>query len=192
MVKVLSPRGVAVVPNQPAGTDNVYVADLGNNRIQVFVNTPPVPPDTTPPAAPNLVSPADASSTNDNTPKMDWSDVTDPSTPVTYDLLVDDNSDFASPVISQNGLSASIFTPSFANPLPDGLYYWKVRAKDSVPNVGAFSSTFTFTVDTRYPPPPGADCIDRSGISAAHTFIAKWGSSWYWYRPIYKLGGYSN
>ena len=173
--QVLSPRGVAALPDQPGGdnTDTVYVAEHGNSRISVFINSPP---DTTPPGAPTLTSPADTSSTNDNTPTLDWSNVIDPSTPVTYELLVDDNSDFATPVISQNSLTVSIYTPPFASPLADGLYYWKVRAKDGVPNVGPFSSTSTFTVDTSTPP-PAADCIDRSGISAAHTFITKWGSS---------------
>ena len=42
--KVLNPRGIAVDPDPT--TDSVYVADTGNNRIQVFVNTPP---DATPP-----------------------------------------------------------------------------------------------------------------------------------------------
>ena len=41
--QVLTPRGIAVLPDQPGGdnTDTIYVAEHGNSRIQVFVNTPP-------------------------------------------------------------------------------------------------------------------------------------------------------
>ena len=43
--QVLSPRGVAVGPDQPGGdnTDTIYVAEHGNSRIQVLSNTPQAP-----------------------------------------------------------------------------------------------------------------------------------------------------
>ncbi|HEY1248222.1 MAG TPA: hypothetical protein VGE97_04475, partial [Nitrososphaera sp.] len=171
---VLTPRGIAVVPDQPGGdnTDTVYVAEHGNARISVFVNTPPAPPDTTPPPAPTLQSPTDAYIIADTTPTLDWDDVVDPSTPITYELLVDDNSDFSSPLISQSGLTTSEY--SISTPLADGLYSWTVRATDGANNIGGFSFTFQFFVDSS---PGPADCIDRSGVPAAHTFITKWGSA---------------
>jgi len=42
--------------------------------------------DITPPLPPTLVWPTDGENINDNTPNLDWNPVTDPSTPVTYDL----------------------------------------------------------------------------------------------------------
>jgi hypothetical protein len=105
--------------------------------------------DTTAPPAPALLSPADGAFTNDNTPTFDWSDVTDPSIPVAYELIVDNNSDFSSPEIflkSENALPVSTFTPS--SPLPDSTYSWKVRARDGASNLGDFSSPFSFVIDT--------------------------------------------
>ena len=139
-------------------TDTVYVADLGNNRISVFVNTEPAPTDTTPPPTPTLQSPTNGYTIADNTPTLDWSDVTDPSTPVTYDLFVDDNSDFSSPITSQTGLTSSEFTMGPLH-LADGLYYWTVKAKDGAGNPGISTTTLQFTIDTS---PAPAVCLDRN------------------------------
>ena len=52
------------------------------------------------PSTPNLVSPADNSTTGDNTPAFDWSDSTDPAganDTITYRIQVDNNCDFSSP-----------------------------------------------------------------------------------------------
>ena len=117
------------------------------NSVQVFSL------DTTPPPAPTLLLPANGSLTNDNTPTFDWSDITtDPSTPITYNLQVNDSSDQT----ALSGISAagsSTFTPF--NSLPDGQYTWHVRAADNsggggwdTGNKGPFSSIFSFTVDT--------------------------------------------
>ena len=51
--------------------------------------------------------------------------------------------------ISQPSLSSPTYTDGSA--LPDGTYFWKVRAKDGAGNVGAFSSVFTFTIDSTGP-----------------------------------------
>jgi len=122
-------------------------------RADIAVSTsivaPPDPVDNTAPQAPTLFSPTNDATINDNTPTFDWSDITDPSTPVTYELLVDNNTDFFTPEISQTGLSASTFTPTTS--LLDGAYNWKVRASDDAGNVGSFSSIFGFTVDTTQP-----------------------------------------
>ncbi|MFA7123824.1 MAG: C25 family cysteine peptidase, partial [Candidatus Delongbacteria bacterium] len=76
----------------------------------------------TAPGAPTLASPANGSSTGDMTPTFDWSDV---SGATSYTILVDNNSDFASPEISQSP-STSTYTPS--TNLNYGTYYWKVLA----------------------------------------------------------------
>lgn len=47
--------------------------------------------------------------TSDNTLTFDWSDVSDPSG-VTYYLQIDNDVDFSSPAISENGLTLSTYT----------------------------------------------------------------------------------
>src|SRR3989344_750324 len=105
--------------------------------------------DTTPPDVPTLLLPADGSVTNDSTPTFDWTDSSDPSAPVSYDLLVDNDSDFSSPVISEVGLTDSTFIPGLA--LSDALYYWKVLAKDAEGNTSAYTTPFSFTLDSTSP-----------------------------------------
>jgi len=85
--------------------------------------------DNTAPAAPTLLLPADASFTNDTTPDLDWSDVTDLSG-VTYDIQVDDNSNFSTPNINQTGWATSTYTTA---PLAEGTYYWRARVRLQVP-----------------------------------------------------------
>ncbi len=65
------------------------------------------------PGAPTLTSPANAATINDNTPTFTWNAVSDPSTPVTYELLVDTDNNFNAPLtISEPSLSSPTFTPA--------------------------------------------------------------------------------
>lgn len=74
------------------------------------------------PAAPELVSPANLATIEDDTPTFTWTD-----TPgaVRYQLQVDDDLDFSSPVIDEEA-PVSAFTPAAS--LPEGAYSWRVRA----------------------------------------------------------------
>src|SRR3989344_2565167 len=127
-----APRGVAV---DSAG--NVFVADTNNNRIQKFIHSIVV-------NQPTLLSPSDLSIITIDQPTLDWTNVVDPIIPVTYTVLVDNNSDFSSPEINQNNIASSNYVVS--SPLSYGTYYWKVSAKDGSGNVGSFSTTFSFTI----------------------------------------------
>ncbi len=105
---------------------------------------------------PVLVAPSNGATINDNTPLFDWNDVTNPGTPASpllYELRVDTTNPLVSPfTISELSLSSSTFTPSSA--LPDGTYFWNVRAKDTAGNLGpapAAANTFSFTIDTTAP-----------------------------------------
>jgi hypothetical protein len=91
------------------------------------------------PGAPTLASPANGSSTGDMTPTFDWSDV---SGATSYTILVDNNSAFTSPEISQSP-STSTYTPS--TNLNYGTYYWKVLANNSY-GPGAYSATWTVNI----------------------------------------------
>src|SRR6185436_5965878 len=100
--------------------------------------------DTTAPVSPVHVSPADGTiRTTANQTLIDWTDVTDPSSPVTYlyeasnASAVDGTGAFVSPVYQSTPLAASqIPTPG----TPEGTYYWHVRAVDAVGNMSAWTS----------------------------------------------------
>lgn len=108
--------------------------------------------DITPPAAPILLSPANNSSTTNRKPTFLWTEVSDPATPVTYHLQVDNDSDFGSTVISTPWQTSTSFTPT--SDLPNENYYWRVRAKDSAggSNIGPWSSTWVLEIYFEIPP----------------------------------------
>jgi chitodextrinase len=108
--------------------------------------------DTKAPSPPNLISPLNNAATNDATPSLDWSDVPDPSG-VTYNLEVDEDSSFGSPLLSKTRLTASQYTLSSQEALSDGVYYWRVKAVDGMGNQGNWAPR-QFTVDST---PPKAD-----------------------------------
>ncbi len=104
-------------------------------------------PDTTPPDVPQLLSPDNAALTNDNTPALDWTDVADPSG-VYYVLLADTDPSFASPDIDET-IVTSGYVPATA--LPDGTYYWKVKAVDEAGNSSAYTAARTVVIDATAP-----------------------------------------
>jgi hypothetical protein len=91
------------------------------------------------------VSPSDGNITNDNTVDLDWSDVSDLSTPVSYQVKADNNSDFSSPEYDSNWINVSNATTLA---LAENTYYWRARARDGVGNIGGWSAVWRFTVDT--------------------------------------------
>jgi len=127
--------------------------------------------DTTAPTVPSLSSPANGSVTSDNTVSLDWSDSTDSGTDVSnYEVQADDSSGFGSPNYSATPTSSSQATSTLA----DGLYYWRVRAKDNAGNWSGYSSSRTFRVDTTAPSTPGT--INASGVTATSATVS-WGAS---------------
>jgi len=106
------------------------------------------PSDTTPPQTPSLISPADNSVVTSLPITFDWTDVSDDKTPpVKYELQVDDNNDFSSPIVNQIELTSSNYSVSLGN----GVYYWRVRAKDNANNYSGWSNTWTITVNVTTP-----------------------------------------
>jgi subtilisin family serine protease len=107
--------------------------------------------DTVPPGAPSQISPADGENTNDNTPTFIWVDVFENSLPVLYYVTVSDNSEFP----QENATSGWIAENSWTAPaLRDGLWYWRVKARDNAGNEGAWSAAWCFRVDTTPPATP--------------------------------------
>jgi len=89
---------------------------------------------------PTLVSPPDNTVTADNTPTFGWDNayVAD-----NYELWVDSDSNFSSPVILKNTTENSYTVAELG--LADGTYYWRARAYKGE-NISDFSSTWNLIV----------------------------------------------
>jgi hypothetical protein len=97
------------------------------------------------PSTPLLDRPANDAIITDRTPRMNWTAATDADEqPLTYQLLVDNDTSFASPEINVT-ISDTNYTP--ANDLYFGTYNWKVRAYDGE-DYGSFSAQRNFTIIT--------------------------------------------
>jgi len=90
-----------------------------------------------------LVSPKDGAKTGDNTPELEWGEVTDPSG-VTYVLQIADNKDFNSPELEASGITGGSYTVT--DKLDDGTHYWRVKAVDGAGNSSPWSETWSFKV----------------------------------------------
>jgi len=108
--------------------------------------------DTVAPGAPTLTSPADGITTGDTSPTFLWEAV---STASKYKIDIADDSGFTN-VIYSYPLTGDLTTTShtIGTDLPDGTYYWHVKAIDAADNEGNWSSSRSFVVDTTIPPPP--------------------------------------
>lgn len=94
------------------------------------------------PYPPILFSPPDRGKVIVHTPLLDWSDVSDA---VKYELEIDVTDNFSNPIIKIDLLNSY---SSQAGPLSDGVHYWRVRCFDVWGNIGGWSDTSSFTVDT--------------------------------------------
>jgi hypothetical protein len=161
---------VAIPPGAENCTrDNVRVIATGtgvsaeNSCIAHAVVAPPPPPspppqpppprDNMPPPIPSLISPTNGAYIIDNTPTLDWFDVSDPSG-VTYDLTIARDVEFTSIALQKTGLISSNYELAVAEALAPDTYYWRVRAIDGAGNAGLWSESWSFTVSIAPPPPP--------------------------------------
>ena len=123
------------------------------------------------PAAPTLLAPANTSAINNRRPLFDFSD--SPGATV-YQIQIDDNSDFSSPIYNLNNLSSSQYTPS--SNLPEALLYWHVRASNGSA-WSAYTSTWNVTIDATAPPAPTnllANGANPSPWTNSSTFSISW------------------
>jgi len=128
--------------------------------------------DTVPPPAPTLLSPADGENLNDNTPTLDWSTVTENSLPVLYYASVSDNSAFPYENRSSGWIMADQWDVSPA--LPDGVWYWRVMAKDNAGNIGDNSAPRSFRVDTIPPGKPTLVSPENNSVRSVLSIIFTW------------------
>jgi|WetSurMetagenome_2_1015567.scaffolds.fasta_scaffold60006_2 hypothetical protein len=100
------------------------------------------------PDPPILYEPENNSTTIDSLPYFDWSNT---EYAYRYELMVDNNSDWASPEIDQVNLTGSNYIPPTG--LSDSLYYWRVRARNNSGIWGDWSDTWSFTINDSGPTP---------------------------------------
>ncbi|MBM4249468.1 MAG: hypothetical protein FJ149_08575 [Euryarchaeota archaeon] len=104
------------------------------------------------PFAPVLLSPADRGWSNLSLPEFVWSFETDsvPSTQSAYQLQLDDSPDMSSPLLDTTESSRDRNLTA-GEPLPDGTYYWRVRAWNGAGDASPWSSISTFGIDSNPP-----------------------------------------
>ncbi|MFI5253533.1 MAG: FlgD immunoglobulin-like domain containing protein [Bacteroidota bacterium] len=102
-----------------------------------------------PPTSPNLLSPANGSTTADVNPTLTWSKSFNQ--PDTYRLQVDTSANFSTIIFEDSTLTD---TTKLLGPLLNCTqYYWRVRGKNSIGN-GQFSATGNFFTPTLAPQIP--------------------------------------
>ena len=151
--------------SEGSNTIVVCVTDAATNTGS---NTTTVTKDTTPPNVPTLSAPADASTSNNASPTLQWSDET-ASGATNYDVQFTTKSgpcDFTG--VTPDNVSTNSQAKSG---LADGTYCWRVRSVDAYSNASDYSSTFTFTVDTTPPNVPTLSApANNANISSNPTF----------------------
>jgi hypothetical protein len=119
-----------------------------------------IPPDTTPPSVPTLLSPVNGDITPTNSFTFTWNSSTDDQPgPITYEFHSSMNPAETGGVLT-TGLwdSGTLTSPSIVSSgAPDGAWYWQVRAKDAAGNTSAWSDIWAVTLNT-VPPPALATC----------------------------------
>ncbi|MEM2619620.1 MAG: Ig-like domain-containing protein, partial [Candidatus Hadarchaeales archaeon] len=128
--------------------------------------------DTSPPPVPSLLLPTNGSILDTPTPTFRWTSVTDPSG-VTYRLVVDNDPDFSSPIYDNSSITENSLTLPPENALPDGTYYWRVRARDNAGNQ-AWSGSWSFTVDTSPPGKPLPLSPENGSYINDNTPLLRW------------------
>jgi len=123
-------------------------------------NNNPVEPSTGP-AAPTMSAPADGANFGAETVTFDWSE---PSGAVGYGLDVAANANFNPTVYSDTALASSSVQYNLSQVPSDGIYYWRVRAKDSGDTWGDWSQVRSFTLQT---------VVILSGTIAQNTTLVK-------------------
>lgn len=129
-------------PSASLGFYDLYCLNQISSQTAILQNgfqiltTPPIPD------APTLITPTHNETLSSTIISFDWSA---PQYAQRYELIVDDNSAFTSPIIYQPNLQTNNYTNSniFFN---NTQYFWKVRAKNSAGVWGNWSTINQFTV----------------------------------------------
>lgn len=99
-----------------------------------------------PPAAPNLISPANNATNVSLIPTLSWSP-----NGLNYHLQVSTNSGFSNIIVEQNSLPFSNYQIQTGNLSSNTIYYWRVASINEF-GEGGFSSAFSFTTTNQTVP----------------------------------------
>ena len=131
------------IPVSTSGEHLITVSDGTTTKQLIFTV------EATPPPSPALLLPIDVSEAKSEA-YFDWENVTDPSLPVIYSLQVASDENFASTVLTRQGLTESEYILTEEERLPsvkkEASYYWRVKAIDSASNESEWSSPSSFYV----------------------------------------------
>ncbi|MFC1909509.1 hypothetical protein ACFLXD_06685 [Chloroflexota bacterium] len=132
------------VPPSNRGKHYVTVGDGEINRQLTFTVESTAPP------LPEPLLPVESSETKSRA-YFDWRDVTDPSLPVTYNLQIAADRNFATIVLEKEGLTESEYTLTEEEELAtfetEALYYyWRVKAIDGAANESEWSAPWSFFI----------------------------------------------
>lgn len=128
-------------PNTSLGADHLYywrVRGLSSAGNGPYSTTGTFTLDTQSPNPPNLLTPADASVTDNNLPNFTWQPVGDAAK---YEIRFDTNTP---PVTTGIVVTVTHFTPPV--PLLVTIYYWQVRSLDAAGNISAWSAPFSVSI----------------------------------------------
>ncbi len=101
--------------------------------------------DTTEPTLPTLSTPSDGATLTAPSVALDWTDSSDVSGILNYDVQVDNDALFGS--VDWSG--APVVSDATTAALADGVWNWRVRARDNAGNTSAFTAAGSFTIATR-------------------------------------------
>ncbi|MBI2507322.1 hypothetical protein HYV89_00020 [Candidatus Woesearchaeota archaeon] len=119
------------------------VAANDSSKNSSFSNLNVITIDTTLPTAFNITSPADASSSTDTTPALQWDSSTDTNLD-NYTIEISTSVDFSA--VNQTEVSETNSLANWSSPLTAGTYYWRVSAVDNANNQRLSGNNLSFIV----------------------------------------------
>ncbi len=174
-----SPRIVKTVLFRESGTAHPANAGKGFFIDNLSLTSSGASSTVTAPTTPVIITPANNSTTTSAAfVKVDWTDSTGSSTPITYQYQAFSDPAYTALLFSSGGLSASEIATSGT---PDGTYYVRVQAKDSLGNLSAWSNGSTSpykivvseatTTATNTPPVVTLNGANPFNITVGQTFV---------------------
>ena len=130
-------QSIFKAPGGKSGSLTITATDIKGSTASTTFNMESAAPDT-----PQISSPKDGATVGfmgDTKVAFKWSEETDPSG-VTYDIDVSEGSSFAKNLVSHTKLGDAKYTLTEAEALPNGEYYWRVRAVDGAGNASDWTS----------------------------------------------------
>ncbi len=136
-------QAVFKAPGGKSGAITIKVTDLKNITASTTFTI-----DTTPPDVPQIASPKDGATVGfmgDTKVVFKWTTVTSRNG-VSYEIEVSDQSNFAKKLVAHAKLVEPMYTLTEAEALPNGEYFWHVRAVDGAGNTSEWSPTASLKV----------------------------------------------